>query len=90
MIAPYVKPKVSRLARRMFAPVLAAGGPAKLDLEDVDDRAALVAIADLGDLVRVCDDDPNPLRCSYVLTSGAVLAFLSPWRRVLLRLGWRA
>lgn len=80
---PYSKPKVSRLARSMFRPVFLGDGPTKLDLSRVRDvRIARAAISDLGDLVRVCEDDPEPLRCSYVITNGSAAYFLSPWERL--------
>jgi hypothetical protein len=80
---PYGKPKVSGMARRMFRPVVLADGPVKLDLSRVrDTRLARAAIADMGDLVRACEDDPDPLRCSYVLTSGSAGHFYSTWDRL--------
>jgi hypothetical protein len=68
--------KPSRLARRIFRPLLDTNGPAKLALEGVDRDDAMEAVREVSafGLVRVCDAS-DPLDALYVMTTGARGAF---------------
>lgn len=72
--------RVSRTARRIFSPLLAADEPAKLDLAGVDRDDAMVAVQEVSSrgLVRVLDA-PDPIDALYVLTAGARGAFRPTW-----------
>ncbi len=71
--------KVSRTAKRIFRKLLDSDGPAHLDLHGVSEDAALEAIHEVGDMVRV-SDAANPLDAMYVFTAGSRGAFV-PWDR---------
>lgn len=84
--------RVSRTARRIFAPLLATDGPAKLDLTGVDSDDALEAIREAGPMVRAFDA-VDPLDALYVFTTGSRGAFRPTlldrmWRRVKLAFWW--
>ena len=71
----------SRLARRIFRPLLYADGPAKLDLRGVNRDVALRAVREVGERVR-CFDSDDPLDALYVFAGGSRGDFLSTWDRV--------
>lgn len=84
--------KPSRLARRIFSPLLHTNGPAKLDLRGVDRDAALEAIRECAPMIR-CTDSDDPLDAMYVFTAGSRGAFKPTlldriWRRVKLMFWW--
>lgn len=72
--------KPSRLARRIFRPLLDANEPVKLDLRGVDRNSALEAIRESAMHIR-CTDAADPLEALYVFTSGSASLFISPWQK---------